>query len=1247
MGECVSNKDATTAETGDTGVRDAPVWTNARRGAFGQLCATTLARCPVVAIVGDAGLGKSTMLRAWRAQCPPRSRVFWVTDVTGDAVKDGAALVRTFGLDMQVGLVDQISDLLVEDFDPKRGNYLVIEDAHLMDREVLKDLATLTRSDEAGHTLLQLVLSGDGSLLETLDDHMAFPQAEIVDLPALTAAATSVLFKRRLGAGASVEDAVLESVFDLTGGVPGQIVALADGAAQAMAHSGATLLDEPAFALVVSDLSSAPEPAAPVRDLPPDVNTPDKLPNSITKSEDPRQMLRWAFGLGDEDESTGLDDGTGALNLPRARPSPEPAPETTAAQEPGQPQDLRQALAAIAAREATERETTTEPMRFEEAPQLPFRGNLDPGQFRHGPEVLAGIMKHDRRLSPIPEEALAGGPPMAPPNELKERLLEEETPKRRRGRGVLLVGGLAACFAAGAFGWPEFQKRFMDVQPDAVMPAVAVLPPGPTGIFTDPVAVFAPDMANTGPAVVVPDAGRADLLPLDAVPQAQIASANPYQVDEQSRTAAIIGASMRQQSIDKEADAALSRLSDVEGQVQAAERRLAALVAQEDLVLSDMVTLRNEVTDLEAQAEAARTALAEVEGQRDLVRAEVAALRSEQADLTTAAAEAAARLEAARQDQAASVDALDAARTELAQVIAARDAAAAEEDAAIAELSDLQAQVAALAGQAERDTDALEGLRAEAKAVQADLDTGRAALAALGQERTDLMVQVAATKADLDDLAAARQAAEQDRDGVVDALAALKSELAGIEEVLATRRADRDDLSARIETLDSEREALEISVAGLTDAASAAQAEVDGLTATVDQMRGQVAELTEATTQADRARDAAEAAVAAARVQLAELEAEQERRGQILADVDAEESVLAELAAQRDQVSQEIAALRETLVAEQARAARFAEGAQNARTRLDADKAALAAVQSDRAEAERAVSEYRTELARLATEREAADAAIASAKAGRSAAEADLNLALASQGAAQAQARQIQQEKASLDAQVQQLAAEKLGLETELAKVSAQLAKDTARRSQTLTEIARQSTALRGVRQSIEDKTADLAALEASRQNAEQIVAALTQRAAGLAEELDGLKVETDTTRQKLAQAQAELSDNLAQAAAAREASDAAEETLQQRLVNLTEAEQQLAALQARIRDAQPRTLDLNAPNLVARSDQVVDAALLTAPGLDALSEDQADALRAALIAGYCVADALKAATGRANPFTVRALRRAVGACSS
>lgn len=1135
----VNNHDKSMARSAGDARDAATVWTNARRGAFGQLSAALLARRQVVALVSDVGMGKATMLREWRRQCGHSTRVFWMAGVTGDADADGASLASAFSLDAGPDVPSRVEALLKEDEDDRFSNVLVVEDAHLLDGRLLDDLAALTRMDNAGLPLLQLILSGDATLYDTLEDEGSFPDAELVDLPSLTQTSTATLFKRRIG-DLAVEPAVLGSVFDLTGGVPGQIVALAD-AVVATKGDADEELSEAAFAAIVDQIDSAPPEPAP-RELPPEVNDPSKLPGSISKSDDPRNMLRWAFGL-NEDE----DDGStqeGALHLPPSRPGAgAPAAETVT--------DLNKALAEIAARETAG--TAPAGPAPEPMPQLPFSGNVDPSQFRHGAEGLAGIVNHDRRLKPVSQEALAAGPPMSAPDDLKEKVLTEEPVKRGGVGRVLLMGtGLAACFAAGAYVWPLVQDQVLPRDGAAVPQTNAavvapVLEAGPAGIFSSPVAVFSPDQT-----IALNDIDLAPGAGFDAARSAgvgdaspRIASANPFQVEEQSRTALQISNDAQRQALMRETSAAAARLDAVEAEIAKAEQRLAALTSQEDLILNDITTLRNEQVALTQEADGTRTELALLKTERRTQQQGLDALEADQVALRGAIAQSEARL------------------NNLSSALAVRS-------------SELETRASAAA---------------DAELLRSDT---LAALESLQAQKLDLETAVA-------DL-------EAEHAAIRDTVAQGQAEVAALQDSIAVQEAELADRQATLADLTNDLDAARADVAAVQQATAQAQAARDAAAAEQEQLAAQLAETAGQRDAAEVLRLALTEDIAAARASLQEVTAQRDAATAAVAEADA--------------------ALAERLAATDAATADVADA-----------QAAVAALKDTQAALKDAIAQEQAALETAQAEVARVQEIIASAEADRDASVAALNVAKLSETEALARVDAAQAKADAQEARLADALAARDAAAADLDKLSASLNADTARRSEALTTIATSQATLRDLVAQVDAAKAALADLDAQKQASEATVASVTADLDRVTAEFNAFQADRDRLAETVAAEQARLEQIKAEQAS----SDAA---LAAKLAALTQAQTELDTVLAKVKAAAPQPLPAVTAALKARSPAIVDAALLRSPGLDALSDEQANALRDALVQGHCVADALKAATGRANPFTVRALKRTVGPCN-
>lgn len=1213
---------------------DAPVWTNARRGAFGQLSAATLAGRAIVALVGATGIGKATMLRDWRQQCGPKAQVFWMPGATGDDAQDLAALASAFGVSDSADVLPDLRAILQKSAGDDNTNFLVVEDAHNLAVSVLEDLADLTQGTITSEPVLQLVLSGDATLYDILEDPTAFPDADIVDVPGLTATATGVLFKRDLAGSVTVKDSVVASVHDLTGGVPGQIVALAD-AVRAQAGETPSILGDGEFAKIVEGFQAKPD-EAPARELPPDVNDPSKLPNSIQGSENPRHMLRWAFGLeGEEEDADDGDDGSATLSLPPSRHQPADVGE------------LQQALAEIAKRESAEMGTTRD---IDLAPELPFSGAVDPKQFRHGAEGLAGIVGRDRRMAaPVSEEALAQGPPMSAPDDLKTRVLTEEEPPSKSGRKILAVGGLAAVFAAGAFGWPLIEQYVLNQPvggaPAEITNAAAVLPAGPSGIFVDPVVTFEPDPQLVFGAPLANPVLRsaAPLTSNESGPQVQIASANPFQVEEQTRTASILGAEQRRQALTEQADSAANRLNDIEAQIAKSETRLAALAAREDLVLSDLATLQNEQRALTAELADERDTLVTLADERDAVSVDVAELQTRRDDLASDLTALQSQLDTRQAALSQQQTALNVARVEqgaVTELAGTRDGLQAEVAALRAEAAEVQAAISKMASDEAAAARSLADLVAERDGLVTDVAALTAQLSETRQALTDQERGLAAMQAD------AATAREQ--------VAAATAEVAALNAERDTRLEERDalqgeltDLAARAAAAQDQIAAAQDELAAQTAKVSTAQAELTRITASAETETARLATVEAAVQAADARRQEADAAVAEAQDQVAALAAEQDRRGQLLSNVEASEATLKDIEARKFAATAELAAAQDRLQSEQAKLNAVRADADQASSTLDELRQSVAALTVTQGKLAEAVDQATTEEARILAQRDQLLAEIDDAKASKDVAEIDLVSAQAAQSQALAQLDAAKQQSETASAEVTALSRQRNALQADVDVLTARLNEDTARRTQALTTIAQTRSEWRAVAQQLAENQAAMTELDARKLDAEQSIAALTQQAAGLSAELEQLQQARDVTLNDLTVDRDRLTALRANVATLEEVAAATETSIEARLTELTAAEQTLASLQARVLDAAPKPVPLPAAGLEARGAALVDDALLTAPGLDALTDAQADALRTALVEGYCVADALKATTGRANPFTVRALRRLIGACNN
>lgn len=1103
------------------GSDNGPVWTDARREAFGNLSAAMLGGRPVVALVGPEGIGKVTLAREWAAQCGPDMRVLEFGPVTGAMDSDLAQLAARLAPNAQptdqAAVLPALREALEAHARVGARTALIVEDADRLPDNLRKMITMLTGIDVDGRPVLQVVLCGEGGLVDLLDKGGP-RRAEVIELPALTRTATGVLFKRSLSAPSTVSEEMGDAIHDLTGGVPAQVLAFAAEVDTRVAKGDALDMEMIAGIVEAATGDAAAETGAADEDADALVD-PGQLPGSIRETEDPRRMLRWAFGLQEDEDEATQDLETGALSLPEARSRP-------SGDAPASAEELNRALAEIAERESKARDAgeLDDPA---DMPELPFGKGVDASQFRHGADGLAAIMAHDRRLNPVPRPR-DPDTEVADPDALRAILLEEQAPpKRGFGRPLLLAGGLAACFAAGAYLWPELQVRLSpaaqvgaDGAPTETDRKVAVLLAGPEGVFSDDVAAPVAPEADMLWSELSAVPASADEPVLAGAAQA-MRDANTAQIDEHALTISVLNAEGQRARIAAQVSAAEDRLASVEAQVAAAEARLATLTGQASLMISDIDTLGNERTSL----------LAEVESQREAARAAASEL-----------AETEARLEGLRSELAAAAQNRADLEARVADLVSARDAA-------VSEQATLQSLIDSQKSSVEDVDAAVSTARQELAALDADLEAARRALADVTAERAEAAASLEAATAEGDALRAEavqlRAAAESARAEMAEVTAALENRQAQLlleEEALQAVQAQQEAVGAELSALQAQA----------AEARARAEAENAALVAQRDELAADVAEK-------EAARQALATDLEALAGQRAELEAARADLTRIEAQIADARITASDAQAVADAAVADLSAEREALSAQVA-----------------LDRAALTTLRSD--------------IERLTAERDALQEDLVAVSAAQEEAAAQAALALKDRDAAQA----------------------------DMATVSGAL--DSAR--------------------------ADLEAMGAERADVAARLDALKADADALARSVATLRAEEDALAQALVDGKKALGQARADAAAAMSTVSAADRALSTKLAELAATELKLEQARAAIGQIETaRTAISETGSLAPRDAAIVDAGLERAPGLDALSQQQAEVLRTALIEGHCVPDALRASTGRANPFTVRALRRSVGDC--
>ncbi|MHB8059104.1 MAG: ExeA family protein [Desulfuromonadaceae bacterium] len=146
------------------------------REAFARLLYGVDSRAGFIALTGEVGTGKTTMLRTLLAQLEPEkytSALIFNPCLSGEQLLAGVC--REFGVEAdeksRSGYLDALNRFLIEQNSAGRTVVLVIDEAQNLEVDVLEQVRLISNLETAREKLIQIILAGQPELNDVLRRH--------------------------------------------------------------------------------------------------------------------------------------------------------------------------------------------------------------------------------------------------------------------------------------------------------------------------------------------------------------------------------------------------------------------------------------------------------------------------------------------------------------------------------------------------------------------------------------------------------------------------------------------------------------------------------------------------------------------------------------------------------------------------------------------------------------------------------------------------------------------------------------------------------------------------------------------------------------------------------------------------------------------------------------------------------------------------------------------------------------------
>lgn len=253
--------------------------------ALERLTAAITRRRGITALIGEPGLGKSTLLRTMLTGMRDQVNFAWVFNTTMEPLDLLKFICRDFGFrpksDSKSDVLLELYAFFIKEYEQNRIPLLIIDEAQNLTTEALEEIRQLSNLETVNRKLVQIILCGQPQLEEKLN------QAELVQLKqrisfkatlsrmSLTETAAYIQHRLRIAGAADAglfSNDALTTIHEMSGGIPRLVNQLCDDALQTAAQNGIPQVHARIIRTLIDNGDVMRAPAMPVKKAEPVVD---------------------------------------------------------------------------------------------------------------------------------------------------------------------------------------------------------------------------------------------------------------------------------------------------------------------------------------------------------------------------------------------------------------------------------------------------------------------------------------------------------------------------------------------------------------------------------------------------------------------------------------------------------------------------------------------------------------------------------------------------------------------------------------------------------------------------------------------------------------------------------------------------------------------------------------------------------------------------------------------------------------